>query len=753
MVVAVGVLCAVLAVLYAWGHLGVTTNTSELFSNKLAWRQSAETFNRQFPQFDNLLVVAIDAAQPEEAEATAAALADRLKADKAEIVTVTRPDASPFLNKEGLLFLDTSQLTTLMDQTITAQPFLGQLVTDPSARGLFAALALLGMGATKDDVDLSPYFPALRGFDAVMRDTLAGQPHPLSWQALLGGGLSDLAGKYRFVLVQPRLDFGALQPGGVATQAIRTAAAGLPFVQSGQAHVAITGQVALSDEEFSTVAEGVAIGLAGSIALITLWLYLAVKTWRLIVPILLTLVLGLALTVFFAAIAVGTLNLVSVGFGILFVGIAVDFAIQFSVRFRERRHEFPDFGEAIRQTAARTGVQILVAAVATAAGFLAFVPTDFVGVAELGLIAGVGMLIAFACTITFLPAAITLFRPPGEKGMVGFHWAVPLDPLVASWRKPILVVFCAIALAGIALSHSLAFDSDPLDTKNQHTEAMRTLRDLMSSPLTNPYTIDILAPNVSAATALTARLRTLSTVQSVRTISSFIPDDQQQKLAIIDDARGILEPTLTAPASAAPVTPDQLRMAAGTALQQIEPALPKLQPDNPLRAIAADLKQLTTASDQTVMAVNAALTRFLPQELDRLRNSLGAGPVTLDTIPPEIKRDWVLPNGQARIQVLPKQSASSSSEGLSDFAQQVTAIAPNAGGPAVTIQATSATIVGAFKAAAAYALAAITVILLIALRRVRDVALVLAPLLLSGLMTLLVAVLLPLPLNYANIIA
>ncbi len=620
LVVLAGAVCAALSLLFAAGHLGVTTNTSGLFSSRLSWRRAADEFNRQFPQFDNLLVIAIDAAEPEEAEQTAADLAAKLQADKTNFTSVTRPDASPFFHKEGLLFLSPTQLSALMDQTIAAQPFLGQLVADPSARGLFSALALLGMGASQGNVDLSPYFPALRGFDAAIRNALDGHPQPLSWQALLGGGLTDLAGKYHFVLAQPRLNYGSLEPGGEATLAIRTAAAGLPFVVSGQAHVAITGQVALSDEEFSSVAEGVAVGLVASIVLITLWLFLAVKTWRLIVPILLTLVLGLSLTLFFAAAAVGTLNLISVGFGILFVGIAVDFAIQFSVRFRERRHEFADFGEAIRQTAVRTGEQILVAAVATAAGFLAFVPTDFVGVAELGLIAGVGMLIAFVCTITFLPAAITLFRPPGEPGLVGFHWAIPLDPLVAAWRKPILLVFAAVAIAGVALSPGLAFDSNPLDTKNQHTEAMRTLRALANSPLTNPYTIDILAPSVPDAAALAAKLRPLSTVDSVRSLDSFVPADQDKKLAIIQDAQSILEPTLTAPASTTPVTPAVLRMAAGTALEQITPALPKLKPDTPLQGIAADLKRLTTAPDAVVMATNASLTRFLPQELDQLRD-------------------------------------------------------------------------------------------------------------------------------------
>ena len=233
----------------------------------------------------------------------------------------------------------------------------------------------------------------------------------MSWQRLLAGSVSDLAGAYHFVLTQPRSDYGALQPGAAATQALRDAAAGLEFVKSGRARVRLTGSVALEDEEFATIANGAAVGLLGSTVLVGVLLWLAVRSWRLIVPIVLTLVLGLLVTTGFAALTSSTLNLISVAFAILFVGIAVDFAIQFCVRFREVQLHAADINEALAGTARRAGGQILVAAGATAAGFLAFVPTDFTGVAELGLIAGGGMLIAFACTLLFLPAALAVFRP------------------------------------------------------------------------------------------------------------------------------------------------------------------------------------------------------------------------------------------------------------------------------------------------------------------------------------------------------
>ena len=212
-VVVAGVLLAAFSAWFAAGHLGVNTDTDKMFSADLPWRQRADELNRDFPQFTDLLVFVIDAREPEEAEATAASLAAAIEADKAHFRSVRRPDASPFLRQEGLLFLDEKQLEDLLNKTIDAQPFLGQLATDPSARGLFASLALLGVGVEQGQADLTPFLPALKGFHQAMADAIAGHPHPLSWARLLGGTASELGGKYKFVLAQPKLDFGGLLPG------------------------------------------------------------------------------------------------------------------------------------------------------------------------------------------------------------------------------------------------------------------------------------------------------------------------------------------------------------------------------------------------------------------------------------------------------------------------------------------------------------------------------------------------------------
>ncbi len=751
----VALLALLLAAGSAWlaaSHLGVSTDTGTLFSESLPWRQRAMEMQRAFPQNEDLLVAVIDAATPEEAEATAAALADILRPDTAHFKEVRRPDASPYLERNGLLFLDPGPLATLLDQTVDAQPFLGQLAADPSLRGLLSALGLIAEGVQAGQANLEPFEPSLRGFHAALAEAAAGRAQAMSWQRLLAGSVADLAGTYRFVLTQPHLDYGALQPGAAATRAIRDAAAGLEFMRAGRAHVRLTGSVALEDEEFATIANGAVAGLLGSTVLVGILLALAVRTWRLIVPILLTLVLGLLLTTGFAALAVGTLNLVSVAFAVLFVGIAVDFGIQFGVRFREEGLHAPETGAAIVATARRAGPQVVVAAVASAAGFFAFTPTSFVGVAQLGLIAGSGMVIAFACTLTVLPALIALFRPAGGATEAGLAWLARLDGPVARRRRPVLAVFAVLGLAGLALLPRLAFDGDPLNTKDPTTEAVRTLHALIEDPVANPYTIEVLAPSPAAAAALAERLGRLPLVDSVITVNSFVPEDQAAKLPLLADAAMLLGPTLAARPSGERPTAAELRAAAASASASLLGVKDRIPPGSTLAAISTDLQALAAAPDPVLLAADAALTRFLPLQLGRLAAALGAAPTTLADVPADILREWVLPDGRAKLQVVPRRAAMSS-EGLHRFVAEVRTVAPDAAGSAVSITESADTVVGAFRAAAGLALAAIAVILAAALRRPLDVALVLAPLVLSSLLTVLAAVLLPLPLNFANIIA
>ena len=751
--VAVALFYAVLAVVaayYAATRLSIDTDLNKLISSDVPWRQQERAFNEAFPQNTDLLAIVIDGATPDETSDATAALADRL-AQRPDLFTSIRiPGSGDFFARNGLLFLPTPEVQDFADQLIAAQPLLGTLAVDPSLAGVFGTLDLLAQGALHGDVPAASLDGPFNAVADATESALKGRYAPLSWQTLLSGRSADPRELRHFILVRPVLDYDALEPGARATRVIRAQANALGLTPERGIRVRITGDVALSDDQLASLSEGAGFSAALSITLLCVWLLLALRSIRLVGVIIGTLITGLVASAGFAALAVGALNPISVAFAVLFVGIAIDFGIQFSVRYRDERFRAGDLAEALRRTASGIGGPLSVAAAATSVGFLSFVPTDYTGVSDLGLIAGVGMLVAFALNLTLLPALLVLSRARGEPRPIGFRWAAPIDRFLLNRRKTVALTALIVALGSAATLPWLRFDFNPLDLQSRKSESVSTLYDLMKDPNATPYTIEILEPSIADAASVAKKLDALPEVGQTVTIDSFVPQDQDAKLAIIQDARTLLAPSLF-PASIRPPPSDEKVLAT-------------------IGDFAKDTKALAAkgskSADRLTQALDAVLARgpaVLPQlvanlsanaarRLDELRASLSAKKVTLETIPPDVKQDWVAKDGRARIEVFPKGDASSNAQ-LERFVDAVRGVAPTATGTPVTIQESADTVTRAFMTAGLIALAAIAILLAAVLRRLSDVALVLAPLILAGLMTLATGVVIGLPLNYANIIA
>ena len=313
-----------LSLAFAANHLGIDTNTDDLFARSLPWRQQQIEFRKEFPQFSDLMVAVVKGDTPEGADATAKALAEKVASDKKHFKDVSRPGTGPFYQQEGLLLMPENRLANLLNSVVSAQPFLGQLSNDPSAAGLFRALQLMAEGVASGQANLKPYHAELSTFAKALSAAAAGHPKPISWQSLITPGLTKEQGATRFLLIHPVLNHGALEPGGAATAALKKLIATLPEVKAGNANVHYTGQIPLADEQFASLKQGMVVGLAISVALITLWLLLAVRTWRMIVPILVTLSAGLSLTIGFATVALARLTLISVALAIPLGGLAAN---------------------------------------------------------------------------------------------------------------------------------------------------------------------------------------------------------------------------------------------------------------------------------------------------------------------------------------------------------------------------------------------------------------------------------------------
>jgi hypothetical protein len=610
-------------------------------------------------------------------------------------------------------------------------------------------ISMMLQGVERGETDLKQLESPFNIIAATIEANLAGQDKPLAWQTMSSVQKPLPRDLRKLILTKPILDFTALQPGEAASAAIRAAANNLQLTPDHGVRVRLTGPIALNDEEFASVSEATGGAAILSLVLVLLILWLALRSFKIIIPILLTLITGLIATTAFALATIGSLNLISVAFAVMFIGIAVDFGIQFGVRYRDQHHLEPDHAKAMTCTAKLIGLPLAMAAGSTSLGFLAFIPTAYRGVSELGEIAGAGMIIAFVLNITLLPALLAFFRPAAEPEAVGFAWAKPVDRFIQTNKRKIFLVSLCLAIIGGGIASQVRFDFDPLNLKDPNTESVSTLLDAMKDPNFNIYTIEILRPSLQTAQALASTLEKLPQVDHVLTLSSFVPEDQEHKLSMIDDASEIFSSTLTAVPQQSLSDTEIL-----TALRNIVVQLHTIpyQPASVTR-LAKALETVAERNDPQLIAhLHHDLVTVMQAKLDSIKHALSAETVTIDNISDDLRRDWVTANGQFLVQVYPKGNPREHKT-LIAFTDAVRQQAPDATGAPISIQESAHTITQAFIDAGIYALLTIALLSFAVLRRIRDVIILLAPLLLAGILTMATIVLIGLPLNFANIIA
>jgi hopanoid biosynthesis associated RND transporter like protein HpnN len=753
-VLLVGVVLTGTALVYTARHFAMTANTAGLISPKLEWRQRELAFEAAFPQLENLTMVVIDGATPELADNAARRLAAALRGKPDLFRTVRRPDGGEFFERNGLLLLPLDQVAATAAALIRAQPLLAPLAADPSLRGVMTALSNVLEGVKRGQGTLHDIEPAMTALAETFEKVLAGQPAFFSWRTLIGGTPAGPRATRHVVLVQPVLDYTALEPGAAASAAIRATAHALGLDPAHGVTVRLTGPVPLADEEFATLAEDAHLIMGAMVAALLGILWLAVRSARVVIAILATTLVGLILTAAIGLLAIGRFNLISVAFIPLFVGLGVDLSIQFSVRGLAERLIHPNLKAALIVTGASIGRALALSAAAIAAGFFAFLPTTYVGVAELGTIAGLGMIVAFVLSIVLLPALLALLRfPAGRIAEVGFTMLAPVDGFVRRHRRLVLAMALLAAVVSCALLALVRFDFNPLNLKSPKVESMTTLQALATDPDYTPYAINVLASSLAQSGALARRLETLPEVSRTVTLQSFVPEQQKEKLALIGNAARVLRPVL----DVAPLPPPSDRAlrqslaVTAAALRQAATGATDTAAGT-ARRLADALDRLQAAAPDVRDRAAAAVVAPLRIMLDQTRAMLQAGPVTLETLPRELVADWIAKDGRARIQVLPRERMDDNAA-QRRFAMAVQKIAADATGQPISTSASGDTVVEAFAQAGVYSILAITLLLAIVLRRTRDVLLTLLPVLLSGLLTFATCAALDLPLNFTNIIA
>jgi hypothetical protein len=753
LIIVLGLCSAGAGAAYTAKHFAIDTDINKLISTHLDWRQRESAFEKAFPGHFGSTLVVVEAPTAELSGQAGAALAQKLAAQPDLFRSVEDISGSEFFARNGLLFQPTADVGRFTQGLGQAAPLIGTLVGDPSLRGLTRTLSLALVGVQNQMTTLDALARPLSMAADTISNVLAGRPASFSWQELLSGQRPAPGDLRQFIEVHPVLDYSELEPGRRSSDAIRKAAADLNLAGQYQARVRLTGSVPMADEEFATVQQGALFNGIGTVIVVLIILWLALKSARIIFAVFINLFAGLAITAALGLMMVGALNMISVAFAVLFIGLGVDFAIQFSVRYRAERHDVAELRPALVRAAEKVGVPLTLAAAAVAAGFLSFLPTNYRGVSELGQIAGAGMLVAFVTSITFLPALITVLNPPGEPDHIGYRFLAPVDRFLQKHRVAVIVSTVAVAVAGMPLLYFLTFDFDPIHLRSPKVESISTLLDLGSDPRVGINSINVVMPSLDQAAAAATQLGKLPEVQRSMTLLSFVPQDQEKKLTMIQEFSTKLDPALQPATGKPPTDAENIAALNGIADQLTKAAGTSSSPG------AAAAKRLAEASSQLAKAekplrdkAQAAFIVPLASDIAALRANLMAATVTKDNLPESLRRQWVAPDGQARAEVSPKGNTNDT-EVLRGFARAILAAYPNAVGGPISILESGNTVVGAFIQAGIYSLLSIAILLWIVLRRFGDVLLTLAPLLLAGVVTLEICVLIGMPLNFANIIA
>ena len=527
LVLFLSLLATVGAVIYTVNHFRIDTEMTDMISDKLPYRKLEKEFQSAFPQFKETIVVVIDADTPEAARLHTEKLAERLKRETGLFKGVYAPGSGEFFERNGLLYLSVKDLEALSENLASAQPLLGLISKDLTLRGLFSVIERIV--SQEADIEqktkLVPFFDRLA---QTLEGSTSSRPRPLSWQELILGEEMAADASRQFIILDPIIDYATFSGGEAGIKAIYRIRDELGLHEASGVKVRLTGDVVLNYENLLAVNKGMGLTTLISFLLVAIAVMIGLGSGRLVFASLVTLLVGFIWTLGFAIAFVGRLNLISVAFGVLFIGLGIDYSIQYCIRYRELMASGLGHHEAIVGTAKGLGVSLLVCTLAAAIGFYSFLPTPYTGVSELGLIAGTGMLINLFATLTVLPALLTLL-PLKKTGIKEFVSDRPLYQVPYKYAKAVVVGTIAIGIGAAFFVPKLYFDYNPLNLYDPHCDAVLTIKELFKNEMTCPWTISILAGNAKEAEEMVGRLKGLKEVKEAITITSFVPEDQSEQ--------------------------------------------------------------------------------------------------------------------------------------------------------------------------------------------------------------------------------
>ncbi len=744
--------------------LGINSDNMSLIPDRLPSHDAHVEFGSLFLTLDAAIIVVIDAETPELARSASEQLEEALRNDREHFTDVYVPGGGSFFEDHGLLYRSPEDLEQFAEQMVRMQPVMAELERDPSIAQLAEIVQLAledleGKDAGSDEWSLV--------LDRVGQATVDVWSEPwlaTSWEDILLRGSSIEVSTRRVIIAKPILEFGSVFGASEAMDAIHEFASVRGLVPERGVVVRITGNPALNYEEMVGLMWDIGSASLFCFLLVAGIVYLAVRSFRVMVAVIATLLAGLVWTSSYAAIAVGHLNLISISFAVLFIGLGVDFGIHLGMSYASHRRLGRPHDEALDQAISNIGGSLVLCGVTTAIGFFVFVPTDYRGIAELGLIATGGMVVIVFLFMTLFPALISGWLRDGSIDASSpdvhfrFHWWGPFERHPAAVRIAAALAF----LGGLALLPQSRFDPNVINMRDDETVSVQAFNDLLAEPDTAPWYINLVEPDLASAERAAERMRALPSVSRAISLADFVPADQDAKLDVLEDVSLLLD-VPSGEDDDAPLTQKttEEQIAAIRDLHEffgrpwmnerrgvLADSIQKLRGH-----LAAFLARVESEDDpgQAIESLEEVLFASLPDQIDRLQRAINTGPVRFEDLPDDLVARMQAEDGRSRVQVFPKQHLQDLVE-MKRFVREVQAVAPGATGVVVNLVEFGDVTVASFAQALASAALAIMLLLFLIWRNLLDVVLAMTPLVLSAVLTGAAMVVMQLPFDFSNVI-
>jgi hopanoid biosynthesis associated RND transporter like protein HpnN len=767
------VLLLVVCVFYTIDSLKFSSNRNDLVAANKKYHQNFLQFEKEFKAQGELVAV-VESEDMEKNRQFVERLGARLGAETNLFTDVFYKGDLKMMGRKALLFLPEKTLSELQETLKTYRPFIEHFASATNLDFLFRQInrqfRTAKREASPENDSLIKALPALTRIIKQVTDSLnrPGSPPSPGITALFNSEKEAEREQYitfgngKFYLVSARPLREELN--GPAVERLRALVEQtqeeVPGVNAG-----ITGEPVLEYDEMlqsqndSTVATVVSLVLA---ALIFIFGYQ--ETGR---PIKATLclIVGLGYTMGYTTLAVGHLNILTVTFLPILIGLAIDFGVHLITRYEEELRNGKSEREALEKAIVNTGMGIFTGCFTTAGAFFAMALTDFKGIQEMGIITGGGMLICLIPMMTMLP--VLLLR--GRQNVIDHEQSgVDKRARIERWwlERPVWVAGVTCALCGLALLQfkRVYFDYNLLNMQSKGLPAVVFERKLIDGASKSVLFAAVVADSLEQANALEAKLTNLPAVASVDAMSQYLSGDQRAKLEMLGQIKAELEPIRFAEVDSETVnlselsaTLQYLKAFLAWAVQEVQkegdPEL-LLTLRSTRKAIEELLYRLSTGNptrdSAKLTAFQKALFEDIHQTFEALKNQDNRAPLQVEDLPLTLRNRFIGKSGKYLLQVYPKENVWERDK-QEEFVRQLRTVDENVTGTPVQLYEYTTLLKDSYVDAAWYALGAIVILVWIHFRNFSSVLLALLPVAIGTIWMVGWMGLVHIPFNPANI--